>query len=230
MQNQPSKSEQSRTCPCDAQMVAVLTIGVIAGILIGFVLGWLWVKHWQAWTGVRLVELLTALGTCGAVIVAVGLHRESVTRSKKEQQRRARLYAVETRVSLQYFHNLARELKTLNFKMVSSPPTQEDLRAIEYFAGEIIGFDQVRNMDIARFDCLSKRIPTNLAIGISQLVQGAMAAQANLRVFALTPENLRILQNPVLGAHLWLQGGFDIFGSAIEALKPEIDICMAERT
>lgn len=229
MQNQPRKSEQPRICPCDTQMVVALTIGVGAGSLIGFVLGWLWVNHWQDWTGVRLLELLTALGTCGAVIVAVGLHRESVSRSKKEQQRRARLYAVETRVSLQYFHNLARELKTLNFKMVSSPPTQEDLRAIEYFAGEIIGFDQVRNMDIARFDCLSKRISTNLAIGIGQLVQGALAAQANLKLIPLMTDNLGSLQHSILGGHAWLQGGFDILGSAIQALKPEIDICMAER-
>lgn len=230
MQNQPSKSERPHICPCDTQMVVALTIGVIAGSLIGFVLGWLWVNHWRAWTGVRLLEILTALGTCGAVIVAVGLHRESVNRSKREQQRRARLYAVETRVSLQYFHNLARELKTLNFKMVSSPPTQEHLRSIEYFAGEVIGFDQVRSMDIARFDCLSKKIPTNLAIGISQLVQGALAARANLKLIDVTSGNVSALQAPILGAHAWLQGGFDILGSAIEALKPEIDMCMAERT
>ncbi len=229
MQNQSSKAEQQRICPCDSQMVVALTIGVIAGSLIGFVLGWLWVNHWRAWAGVRLLELLTALGTCGAVIVAVGLHRESVNRSTKEQQRRARLYAVETRVSLQYFQNLAKALKELNFKIVSSPATKEDIRAIEYFVGEIVGFDQVRNMDIARFDCLSKKIPTNLAIGIGQLVQGALAARANLKLIPLMSDNLGALQNSILGAHLWLQGGFDILGSAIEALKPEIDICLAER-
>jgi MFS family permease len=224
---------QQRGCS-DELLVTVLLAGVLGGCIIGFVLGWLWVHHWRGLLGVRVLEVVTALGTCGAVVVALGLHRESIARSSREQRRRARLYALEMRVSLQYFQNLAQALCDLNFKLTSSSLSVEEIKYLDWLAGQILGFDQVRKMDIARFDCLSPRISSLFATGITQLAQGAMAVQATLKLIELRIDDSdaakdNVIKEQVVGNHLWLSGGLDMFKRAGAAIAPEIEKAMYER-
>ncbi|MNL02471.1 hypothetical protein D3C87_1229800 [compost metagenome] len=180
-------------------------------------LGWLWVHHWSALLAVRLLDVMTAIGTCGAVAVAVGLHRESVMRSNKAQRRRAGLYAVEMFVSLQYFNNLAESPKDLNFKSVSTSLEESEIHKMSWFAAQIVGFDRVRQMDVARLDPISPQISTYFAAGIAQISQGALAVQA-----VLTEGSERIRQQ-ALRNHLWLMGGFQLFELAMSDLAPEVD-------
>lgn len=232
--NAKDKATQAQQCGCaDELLVTVLFAGVLGGCIIGFVLGWLWVHHWSGLLGVRVLEVVTALGTCGAVIVALGLHRESITRSAREQRRRARLYALEMRVSLQYFQNLAQALRDLNFKLTSSALSVEEFKYLDWLAGQIIGFDQIRKMDIARFDCLSPRIPNLFATGVTQLAQGAMSVQATLKLIDLGTDDVdgiqtQMIKNQVAGNHLWLSGGLDMFKMAIAAVAPEVEKAMRE--
>ncbi|MFF7060739.1 hypothetical protein ACFY89_29020 [Achromobacter spanius] len=59
-----------------------LFVAVAAGI-VGFVFGWVWRDRWEALAGVRLLDVLTALGTLSAVFAAIWIanrqRQDSVT-------------------------------------------------------------------------------------------------------------------------------------------------------
>ncbi|WP_191579218.1 hypothetical protein [Achromobacter insolitus] len=230
--NVKENAPRAQKCGCsDELLVTVLLAGVLGGCIIGFVLGWLWVHHWSGLLKVRFLEVLTAVGTCGAVAVALGLHRATIVRSSRERLRRAGLYALEMRVSLQYFQNLAQALRDLNLKSTTSALPEEETKYLDWLAGQILSFDEVRKMDIARFDCLSPRIPNLLAAGITQLAQGAMAVQATLKLIDVGSDDLnaiknQIIQKQLLGNHVWLTGGLDMFKLAMDMLAPEVEKAM----
>lgn len=71
---------------CDCPMTWALAAGVIAGGLSGFALGWSWDQRPGALASVRLLDLLTAVGTVGATIAAVviPLHQNADRRREKQ--------------------------------------------------------------------------------------------------------------------------------------------------
>lgn len=78
---------------CDRQMVLVLVVGIAGGCLMGFLLGWVWRDRPDAWASVRLLDALTAIGTCGAAIVAGWLGVRAVRHHSSEKEARAKFAA-----------------------------------------------------------------------------------------------------------------------------------------
>lgn len=193
----------------DRNLESCLLVAVLGGVIIGFVLGWCWANGWAAALNIRFVELLAAVGTVGAVIVALGLHRENVARIKQTELRRATLYAVEMRVPLQYFRNLAKALTDLNLRCSQGGLSQLDLERLLSTAREVSGFERVKAMDFARIDCLSPTMAAHLAAGITQLAQGALAVLSMATL--LDRSHLEQVRNHILQSHVILGGGFDVF-------------------
>lgn len=155
-----------------------LTIGVVAGLLGGFILGWAWHKRPGALSTVSLLSLLTAIGTCGAVVVAVGLHKIKRRLTIEESRASAQLYALQNRVMLQYFVNLNEGLAKESLRFLNEGMGEEVIRNVRFLSKSIIDFEEVVKMDLDRLAPISRKLTANLAVGLSQVRQGASAINA----------------------------------------------------
>lgn len=60
-------------CSCGIEMTVTMLIGIASGCIVGFVLGWLWRDRPGTLADVRLLDLMTAVGTVGAAAGAVAI-------------------------------------------------------------------------------------------------------------------------------------------------------------
>lgn len=82
-----------KRCSCGAQMTTAMLIGMVAGCIAGFVFGWMWRGRPGALADVSLLNAMTALGTVGAVVVALFLSF-SAAWSKRGEERIKGAFAV----------------------------------------------------------------------------------------------------------------------------------------
>lgn len=76
-----------RNCGCEREMIMALAAGATLAMFVGFVLGWCWDKRPGALSNVSLLSLMTAVGTLGAVLIAVYLAHKT-QRNEFEFQKR----------------------------------------------------------------------------------------------------------------------------------------------
>ncbi len=72
----------------------------LATLIVGFTFGWVWRDRPQTLANVRILDVLTAIGTVGAVIVALGLGAFVHFRDTQVKRREGRLIAAMLSISL----------------------------------------------------------------------------------------------------------------------------------
>lgn len=97
----------------------------LAALIVGFASGWAWRDRPESLARVRITELLTAIGTIGAVIVALWLGLRQSMRDEKIQKAKARGIAVVLTVKLD---NASNSLSGLRRKVEQARFTAAGLR------------------------------------------------------------------------------------------------------
>lgn len=94
-----------KQCSCERPMIAALLAGAILTLTVGFVLGWAWDKRPGVLLEISILDVMTAFGTFGAVVVAlVSLLSTSYSARRKRRMDAALLIADELQ-KLNYYRS-----------------------------------------------------------------------------------------------------------------------------
>lgn len=135
-----------RKYSCEWQMIAALFSGVILGGVIGLTSSQIWIIRDQFLSLVDLFALLTAIGTLGAVVVAIYFATRDERRRKSEHNLIAKLTAIGMESRL---HEISFKAGYLIRCIRSSPSSlnnmekREEYKSLVYSMLEMVKMDEV---------------------------------------------------------------------------------------
>src|SRR5690606_9777513 len=115
------------------------------------------------------------------------------------------------------------QLQESNFAQVKDPNIAERRQDLLWFSSQIIQFDDVLKLDLARLTPLGDGISAKLAVGISQTFQAATAIHAFSSRQDCLVSDPEVQKQYAAHAHVWLHGGNSILREGFEALSTVSD-------